>query len=194
MEGTSLTLLARLKARPASDEWQRAWHRLFEEYGPYLRRRLRQSGLRCEDKIAEVVQSILTRVFHLLPRFEHDGHPGAFRGWLKRIAANCLRETHRRDRSSRWQQLGELADRLENPKQDADLLEAEEKEKILGRLLDLVKRDFEPTTWDAFYRIKIRGEKPRVVAAELGVQNGAVYGMVFRVTQRLQQEKADFID
>ena len=46
---------------------------------------------------------------------------------------------------------------------------------MLRRALDLVRDDFEPRTWDAFWRVTIDEQSPADVAADLGVSANVVY-------------------
>jgi RNA polymerase sigma-70 factor (ECF subfamily) len=55
-------------------------------------------------------------------------------------------------------------------------------------LLDLVREEFDPRTWTAFWRTAVEGDRPADVAADLGVSAWAVYKARSRVLQRLRTE------
>ena len=56
-----------------------------------------------------------------------------------------------------------------------------------------MRTDFEPQTWQAFWRTTIQGESPSDVAAELGVSKWTVYKAKSRVLQRLRDEFDDLL-
>jgi RNA polymerase sigma-70 factor (ECF subfamily) len=57
-----------------------------------------------------------------------------------------------------------------------------------------VRDDFEPRTWDAFWRVTIDGQSPADVAADLGVSANVVYLARSRVLRRLADQFAELID
>src|SRR4051812_23984095 len=87
MSVTSATLLHRLKD-PRDSE---AWSRLNDLYGPLIRTWALRLGVRGSDA-DDLVQDVLAVVVRRFPEFVHPDRPGAFRGWLRAIAANCARE------------------------------------------------------------------------------------------------------
>ena len=52
----------------------------------------------------------------------------------------------------------------------------------------MVKAEFEPTTWQAFWRAAVEGDAAANIAADLGVTKWAIYKAKARVTQRLREE------
>src|SRR5262249_37193328 len=86
MSVTSATLLERLRDARDAD----AWGRLVELYSPLIRswaERLNVRGADADDLVQEVMAVVVRR----FPEFVHPEKPGAFRGWLRAIAANCAR-------------------------------------------------------------------------------------------------------
>jgi RNA polymerase sigma-70 factor (ECF subfamily) len=65
---------------------------------------------------------------------------------------------------------------------------------VLRRLLELLGREFEPKTLQAFRRVGLDGAKAREVAEELGMTVGAVYVAKSAVLRRLRQEARGLID
>jgi RNA polymerase sigma-70 factor (ECF subfamily) len=81
------------------------------------------------------------------------------------------------------------------PAADADEASAAEETQILyRRALELVRRDFEDSSWQAFWRVVIDGQKPRDVADELKITSNAVYLAKARVLARLREEFAGAIE
>jgi RNA polymerase sigma-70 factor (ECF subfamily) len=190
MNTTSVSLLARLQTKPDGDSWRR----LVDLYQPLLRRWLRNHGTREQDA-DDIVQEVLAVVVKELVKFQHPGHGGAFRGWLRTILVNRLRTFWRAGRARATStDLGHLADSLADPNSDLSRLWDEEHDRdVLGRLLELMEQEFEPKTLRAFRRTALEGAKPRDVAEELGMSVGAVYEAKSSVLRRLRQEAQGLI-
>jgi RNA polymerase sigma-70 factor (ECF subfamily) len=192
--GTSLTLLE--KARSGSDS--AAWERLVSLYDPLVRRWCRQAGLQKAD-VDNVCQEVFTAVSRSLDTFERTPEQGTFRGWLRRITQNKLRD--------HWQQEGkgmgavggsdalEQMRQLPSPEADPSGAGAAEETGILyRRALELISRDFGERTWKAFWRVVIDGQRPRDVAGELNMTPNAVSSAKARVLARLRQEFAGLLE
>jgi RNA polymerase sigma-70 factor (ECF subfamily) len=188
MSVTSATLLERLRDRRDAD----AWNRLVELYGPLIRvwaERLNVRGADADD----LVQDVLAVVVRRLPEFVHPDKPGAFRGWLRAIAANCARTLWKSRRvnptAPGGSDFGGYLARLEDPADEfARAWEREHDLYVTRKLLDRIRPDFEPRTWEMFARFVLDGLSADEVAAELGTTPNAVYIAKSRVLSRLREE------
>lgn len=188
MAETSLSLLERLRHNPDSGSWQR----LVDLYTPLLRDWLRRATLQAQD-VDDLVQEVFGVLVKELPGFEYERERGKFRGWLRTIMANRLRAFYRarqsRPMTAGDSDYGRMADQLEDPHSDLSRLWNQEHDQhICRRLLELIKPDFESTTWQAFKRQTIDGVKPADAAKELGISINAVFIAKSRVMRRLRQE------
>jgi RNA polymerase sigma-70 factor (ECF subfamily) len=184
---TSLSLLERLAGGDGD-----AWRRLVALYSPLLRAWLRPAGLQTAD-IDDVTQNALGIVVRRLPDYRHNGRPGAFRAWLRRILRNVVRDFVRAA-ERRVAGGDELLAQLEDP--DSDLnrrWDAEHDRYVLRGLLDLVRDDFSPTTWEAFRRTALEGAAAAAVAGELELSVNAVHAARSRVLARLRAEAKNFL-
>jgi RNA polymerase sigma-70 factor (ECF subfamily) len=66
--------------------------------------------------------------------------------------------------------------------------EAEYRRLLVGRALDVIRRDFNETTWAAFHGLMVEGRSAADVAAELGMSVNAVWLARHRVVRRLREE------
>ena len=64
---------------------------------------------------------------------------------------------------------------------------------LMQRALELMRTDFQETTWRAFHAT-LHGRPAAEVAAELGLSVPAVYAAKSRVLQRLREELAGLLD
>ena len=113
-----------------------------------------------------------------------------FRGWLRTVLVHRLRDHQRSRRHQSLIANGEaLLHRLEDPHDDlARTWDREHDEHVVGRLLELVRLDFDGRTWEAFRRTALEGESPAAVADSLGVTVHAVHQARYRVLMRLRRE------
>jgi RNA polymerase sigma-70 factor (ECF subfamily) len=186
MHSTPASLLERLRL----PDQQSAWVRFVQLYTPLLLHWARRLGLR-DDEAADLVQDVLTLLVQKLPEFRYDKSK-SFRAWLRTVTLNCWRNRRRRvalPHEPHPPALDELAgdDR-------ADLLGEEEyRHWLVGRALELMRAEFQPTTWKACCEVVVSGRPAAEVAAELGLSVGAVYMAKSRVLSRLRQELADLL-
>jgi RNA polymerase sigma-70 factor (ECF subfamily) len=184
---TSASLLERLR-RPAEQE---AWSRFVDLYTPLIFYWARRLGCQ-EPDAADLVQDVLTLLVRKLPEFTYDRHK-TFRGWLRTVTLNVWRNGRRRPELPREANPPALSD-LAGPDPAEAFGEAEYRRWLVGRALELMRAEFQPTTWRACWECVVGGKPAAQVAAELGIGVGAVYMAKSRVLSRLRQGLADLLD
>jgi RNA polymerase sigma-70 factor (ECF subfamily) len=185
MDSTSASLLDRLR-QPNADE---AWSRFVELYTPLLYYWALGQRLG-EADAGDLVQEVLLLLLKKLPEFEYQGN-GSFRSWLRTVTLNKLRESRRR----KTPQTGGVAfDDLAADDSVSRFEENEYRAHLVHHLLNLIKDQFQPNTWQLFDAYVIQGKDPRAVAREHGVNPGVVYGAKSKVLQRVRQELQGLID
>jgi RNA polymerase sigma-70 factor (ECF subfamily) len=176
-----------------------AWLRLVSLCEPLLYGWLRCQGVQHADA-DDLVQETLATVVLEAPTFQPNGHPGAFRCWLRRILINRLRGFRRAQRVRSIcrpdsELLGRLADVLDDPSSDLTCRRDDDHDRHVARhLLERIEREFQPKTWQAFRRVALQAADPALVAAELDLSLASVYAAKSRVLRRLRQEAAGFSD
>lgn len=184
MNTTSVSLLERLRQPGEQD----AWSRFVRLYTPLLLHWARGVGLNQNDA-ADLVQDVLLLLMKKLPEFQYD--PGrSFRGWLRTLTINKLREIKRR-RS--LVDVVEFTDHPDSHPSDA-FAEVEYREHLVRRALQLMQAEFEPTTWQACWEFVVSGRSAAEVASELGLSVAVVYSAKYRVLRRLRQELEGLLD
>jgi RNA polymerase sigma-70 factor (ECF subfamily) len=128
--------------------------------------------------------------------FRKERAGDTFRGWLRRITQNKLRDHFRRlgreipgvggsSAQQRLAQLPEIEDSSEAPVAD------DGERGLFGRALNLIRGEFEERTWVAFWRTAVEGRPTADVAADLGMSPGAVRVAKSRVLHRLREALGD---
>jgi RNA polymerase sigma factor (sigma-70 family) len=194
MNETSLSLLTRLRRSPESE----TWNRLVDLYAPMLRMWLRKYDVQDADA-DDLLQEVLLAVSEDLGDFEHCGQPGAFRGWLKAILVNRLRNFWRaRDRrpwAARDTDIDERLAELDDPTSEmSQIWNRQHDQYVLRQLLALVEPHFAANTWKAFCRVALDGTRADDVAKELGISVNAVFIANSRVLSRLRQEAEGLVE
>ncbi len=187
MHTTPISLLERLQ-RPGESS---AWDRLAELYTPLLYYWARRVGLQ-EADAADLVQEVFTVLVKKLPEFRYD-QDRSFRGWLRKITLNKWRERKRRAGGQSNAGAEPLAE-LPGPDSAEALWEAEHRRHLTRRALEVMRSEFQPSSWKACWETVVSGRPAAEVAAELGLSVGAVRAAKFRVLHRLRQELEGLLD
>jgi RNA polymerase sigma-70 factor (ECF subfamily) len=188
METTSVSLLERL--RQPGDKL--AWDRFVQLYTPLLCRWAGRLGLRQQD-VTDLVQEVFALLVRKMPEFQYNPHK-RFRGWLWTVTLNKCRELHRRAPTPTQQAPDELLAEVPGREDAEAVAEAEYRQYLVARALQLMRDEFEPTTWQAFWQCVTAGRPAAEVGAELGLSVGAVYAAKSRVLQRLRRELDGLLD
>jgi RNA polymerase sigma-70 factor, ECF subfamily len=185
---TSFTLLERLR-RPGEAD---AWNRFVKLYTPLLYQWARGMHLSSQDA-ADLVQDVLTVLLQKLPEFTYD-QGKSFRSWLLTVTLNKWRENARKhsvplaniDPDSLPDEAGSES--------TAAFEEAEYRQYLVRRALEVMQADFQPSTWKACWECVVHGKPADLVAKELKTTTNAVYLAKSRVLRRLHQELKGLLD
>lgn len=170
-----------------------AWSRLVDCFGGIVYRWCRLSGVPPTDA-EDLVQDVFASIARGIGTFERRKVEGSFRSWLATITRNRVRDYYRRQGNREAAVGGTDAQvRLE---QHADPLESTISAEglqgaLVSRLLDGVRAEFEPATWNAFWATAIDGRQPSDVAEESGLSVASVYQAKSRVLRRLRQRLSE---
>jgi RNA polymerase sigma-70 factor (ECF subfamily) len=188
MNTTPVSLLQRLR-QPACQD---AWARFVKLYTPLLYYWVYRTNLPKEEA-DDLVQEVFAVLVQKLPQFQYDEHK-TFRGWLRTVALNKLRERQRR-RGVVLQPLDGVNPIDANGSDPAaKFWDAELHQHLYRRALELMQRDFPEKTWQACWQVVVEGKTAAEVAAAQGTTVGAVHAAKFRVLTRLRQELAGMMD
>lgn len=184
---TSASLLLRLKQNRDPE----SWNRFVRLYTPLLHMQARKLGLQDSD-IDDLVQDVFLQLYHELPKFDYNPQK-KFRAWLTTVLQNKNHERKRRraeipldNETAPFAQLTAV--------EDNELEEAEYRQYLTTRALQLIQTDFASNTWKAFWETTMKEKAVAEVADELGMTIHAVYLARSRVLQRLRQEFQGLLD
>jgi len=188
MDRTSLSLLD----RASGGEDEASWRLLADIYTPMLRRWLARYEVQAADA-DDLVQDVLVVVSRDLPKFQHNGRPGAFRSWLKTILVHRVRNFWRsqkyRPAPAADSDVQRALAELEDPRSELSRLWNQEHDaQVLRQLSARLEGQFSESTRRAFRRLVFDEASPDEVAQELGLSLNAVIIAKCRVLKALRHE------
>lgn len=159
------------------------WNEFHKRYAPVVAGFARNAGLKGEE-INEVVQDVMFGFFRVSNAFVYDPTRGRFRGYLKRVTLNAIRDRWRRRRKEA--SLPEEMDpAAENPLDQH--FEREWAENLLRRALEEVRQHVQPRTMLAFELYGVKGMPAPAVEKETGMTYAAIRHAKMRVLNELQR-------
>ena len=182
---TKITLLERLRDGTDPLAWQdfsdRYWRLIFA----FAKRR------GCSDHTAEeIVQDVMVEVFQNRDTFAYDPARGRFRDWLGTVVRNLVAKYRRQPAQRIRGQGGDAHDGDPGPEPSDgradEAWEAAYEQAMLAVLLDVVRREVAPDTYQAFELVAISGLSGDEAATITGLSRNAVYLSRKRVFERLR--------
>lgn len=187
---TRATLLLRIRDLNDAD----AWKEFLDLYGPRIFGWCRRYRLQ-EADATDVTQDVLTRLVKAMRTFDYDPRRGSFRGWLKTVTNNTLRDLaatwSRPDRGSGDSKVAQSLQSIQAPDAMAALASEIEAAAELQRIREAEQRirdRVKPHTWQAYWSTAVEGRAAADVAQELGIKTADVYVAKSRVIRMLKDE------
>ena len=186
---TSNSLL--LRVRDVGDE--QAWSEFVERYAPKIFFWCRRFQLQDSDA-SDVTQEVLMKLVSAMQSFVYDPSRGSFRGWLKTITANTVRDLGRH-----WQrtgrafgevQLQQLAVSVEDPvalRALEEAIDGAHREQILKEAETRVELRVQPHTWKAYQLTAVHQQPAGQVARELKMRISEIYVAKSRIIKMLRE-------
>ncbi len=169
-------------------------------YSPLVYRWCRYRGIAEADTL-DISQEVFRSVYASLDSFEKAAAGHSFRGWLKTITANKITDYHRAKTRQPTAAGGtdanewiEQATAEPNSPDDGDTDDESERVLILRRCLDMIRPEFKPSTWEAFWKVVIDEMEPAEVAQSVGISRNAVYLAKSHVLSRLTELFDQLVD
>lgn len=191
---TSQSLLQRVQSQD-----QDAWRRLVYIFSPlvyHICKRWRVTGADADDVVQDVFQAVAASIGEY--QSTRGGKRAPFRNWLGGIIHHKLGDRHRRQLRQPLAEGGSAAhERLQELPAPEALLPAEDLSATSGvcqRALQLLRDEFEPQTWQAFWRTAVDGQAAAAIAVELGMSAAAVRKAKSRILHRLRLELGDLFE
>ncbi len=188
MYSTPQSLLVRLctPLRPVGQTADdAAWSRFVDLYSPLLYHWATRLTPQEADAL-DLVQEVFLLLHQKLPEFRYK-RDRSFRNWLYTVLCNCWRDRQRRMAPPAAVDPLLLAN---IPAADPweQFTEADYQRYLIRRAMELMRTDFEPASWRAFWETIVQERAAAEVAGELQMSIAAVYKAASRVRQTLRRE------
>ncbi len=169
-----------------------AWRDFVDIYGPLIYGFARKRGLQDADA-ADLMQDVLRSVNGAIGRLDYDRKQGTFLGWIFTITRNKVFNhlSARKGKARGTGDSGAQALLAEHPDDEPGLdaaWELDYRRQVTAHALQALRGEFQPKTWEAFWRTAVDGVGAQEVAKLLGMSAGAVYVAKSRVLARLKEE------
>ncbi|MCA9193881.1 MAG: sigma-70 family RNA polymerase sigma factor [Planctomycetales bacterium] len=180
------SLLSRIRADDAA-----AWSDLMDLYSPLVAFWCRQRGV-ADSEINDALQEVFFAVARSIDKYEPPGESGSFRAWLWTIARHKIIDLLRRSARAPMVRGGSTAyesyRQIPESVDSSDNSERTEFAKVISRALEQVRSEFEPRSWQAFYRATVDSIPVATVAIELDMTPATVRQHRSRILRRLRQQ------
>ncbi len=187
---TRLSLISRVRTNDAS-----AWQDLVALYSPLVAFWCRKQRVR-ESDINDTIQDVFFTVCRRLDQYTVNHRGGGFRSWLWTITRHKIIDAHRRQHLVAHGRGGSTAllaaQQIPETLDDDDASERLEFSSLLRRGLAQVESEFEPKSWQAFWRTTIEGQSVSQVASELGIASATIRQHRSRILRRLREQLGEF--
>jgi len=171
-----------------------AWETLLKLYGPLVYACARKQGV-ARDDAADLVQVVFLSVWRSLPGFSFERPDASFRGWLRTITQNAVREQVRRQKAQVTiiapGLSGIAAPHVPSLPDDVDISTDELFSDLTQSALRVVRETVDGATWDAFWKSTMDDQPVSDVALALNMTPAAVRQAKYRVLCRLRALLAD---
>ena len=187
---TSSTLLLRL--RDLSNE--EAWEEFLTRYTPRIFAWCRRYNLQ-ESDASDVTQEVLGKLLRAMRNFQYDPSKGSFRGWLKTVTNNAIRDfvgtLKNPARGSGDTLVHSNLAAISDPDALAALaktIEAEAEQELLSEAESRVQIRVQAHTWQAYQLTAKQHMKAADAADQIGMPVSEVYVARSRIIKMLRQE------
>lgn len=188
MQTTRASLLMRIRDRRDAA----AWGEFDAIYRPMLLRFATLRGL--EHAAAEdVVQQCLLAVQEHIERFDYDPKKGRFKGWLRTMVNNRIRNLlrDRHETPAESQDFKRDQEREESPEETFDRLWMEEH---LRHCLQRIRGETDELTFRAFEWYVLEERPVEEVCQALSVTANQLYKIKWRLTQKLAEQMKELTE
>ena len=175
-----------------------AWERRVTLYAPLVYYWCQKLDVSPDDA-PDIVQEVFKSVAQRIEDFRKDRPQDTFRGWLRVITRHKAIDHYRRAGKQATAAGGtEAQHRLaEVPAPEFEEDDSDDRtthNMLFHQALSLIRDNFQPQTWQAFWCVVVDDRTPADVAQELNMSTGAVRVAKCRVLQRLRQELGEFLE
>ena len=190
---TSLSMLDGIRADDPDQ-----WKRFAKLFAPLIYEWCRRSRIQSQDA-ADITQEVFRVVAERIESFQRESVSSPFHRWLWGITRHKVydhfRTLARRPavRGGTTAQMMFSQVPIDVPEKWSEIEAENDQSAVARRALALIQTDFQPQTWQAFWRVTVDDISAAEVANELRMTVGAVYNARYKVLKRLREEFSNLL-
>ena len=185
---TQVSLILRLRDTSDAD----AWEQFVSIYYPLIWNVAKRLGM-SDDDASDACQSTLLRLSQVVHQWSHNEGNSNFRGWLFRVARNCMLREFEKDKlrtvaavsPEGKQYLDQLVE--DTPEGDSRF-QLELHRQLFAVAIEAVRPSVKPSYWEAFRLSYIENHGIKETAQLLEISVNTVYVARHRVLNRIREE------
>lgn len=169
---------------------RQAWTEFCALYRPVICRMAMTRGLQVADA-EDLSQQVLLSISSAIDRYVPDASDARFRTWLKTIARNAIVNALTRrpvDSAHGGSGVIDLLHAQPDESGETQVLVREYRREIFRVAASMIRDDFQPETWQAFWESTVNNQSVESVAKRMGRSVGSVYTARSRVIKRLREK------
>jgi RNA polymerase sigma factor (sigma-70 family) len=178
-----------LRIRDAQDA--AAWEVFDAIYRPLMKRYAVARGLKYSDA-EDVVQRCMAEIHRRIGGFDYDPAKGRFKGWLRTMVANCVRNLLR-GRREHQEAPGDFERAQQREESPDDTFERLWVREHLWYCLRQVREEVAESTFKAYQYHVIEQWPIEKVCRELNLKPNNVYTIKWRLTERVAEKMRELL-
>lgn len=191
VEETVSTVATSLLNRARADD-QDSWNLLVEWHAPLVYGWCRHRGLNADEAL-DVGQEVFVAVAKNLQQFRRQHNYGTFRGWLRTITENKIRDHWRRN-ARQPIAAGELELVATTDEQSSQQSARSDDKSVFVQILQHARDRVSKLHWDVFWEITVEEKPPADVAAKYAMERHNVYMIKSRMLRLLRDISSEHGD
>ncbi len=169
-----------------------AWAEFDAIYRPLLMKFCSSSRLAHADA-EDLVQHCMAAIHRHTESFEYDPKKGRFKGWLRTLVNNKIRDLYRRKNHEQAKTENFEREQEREPLPE-DVFEKLWMNEHLKHALQLVRQEVEESSFAAYRRYAIDGQSVKQVCQELNLNPNQLYAIKFRLTRKIHELMKELSD
>jgi RNA polymerase sigma factor (sigma-70 family) len=135
----------------------------------------------------------MTVISKKITEFAYDPEKGKFKGWLKTMVNNRVRN-HFRDRKDHTAKTADFARTQQREQAPDETFERMWMQEHLWHCLRELKHDVEPTTYRAFEEYVIKQRPLEDICSETDLSTNNIYTIKWRMTEKIAVKMKELLD
>ena len=145
----------------------------------------------CPEDTLDISQEAFAAVHQHLGSFQRDSQSGGFRAWVKQITQNKIIDHFRKQPKVSVVDPADL-EQIESLEDEHEI--SWERHELFQKAVELIRQEFSPRDFQAFWRNSVDGITATEIAREIGTTSNALHIAFSRIRYRVREVFGDIIE